>query len=116
MVRAIGCSVAGSAPGGKRAVSRRMGTGLVDLRESEIDSEARPTLGSPFAQAQMSDHRVDVAVVVQEFDVVLQAPSADQEVDGLTDADALCAEDTVVLGSAAGNLVTAEDGGLADGE
>src|ERR1700730_4370217 len=58
-----------------------------------------------FDQPKIPCHRPKIAVIVQQWPAVLDAPGADQQVDGLADGDAAPAQRTEIAGRRDGNPV-----------
>src|SRR5438105_15484653 len=54
----------------------------------------------------MARHRTEIAVVVEQWPAVLDAPGADQKVDGLADGDPAPAQGTEIAGCCDGNRFT----------
>src|ERR1700722_9309269 len=61
---------------------------------SNLDSEGQRR----FDQPKMPCHRSKIAVIVEQWPAVLDAPGSDQEVDGLANGDATPAQGTEITG------------------
>src|SRR5712664_2477089 len=58
-----------------------------------------------FDQPQMASHRPKIAVVVQQWLAVLDAPCADQQVDSLADGDTAFTQGTEIAGRSDCNCI-----------
>src|SRR5579872_2530277 len=58
-----------------------------------------------FDQTQISRHRMEIVVIVQQWPAVLDTPGTDQQIDGLADTDAATAQGTEIARRCDGNRV-----------